>query len=92
MNSHLAATIASKVPGDLSKLQAIRDAGRAAWFAGKSRSSHNEYPVSSVESFCWDAGYGQDVRSIEQLVKAHARQRIERIQYEPGAKWPESRS
>lgn len=50
----------------LSDGEDAREAGRTAWMK-KSRGKQNPHNVGSFQDYCWEAGYDQDVRSIDEL-------------------------
>lgn len=43
-----------------------RQEGRDTWFSSQ-RGNGNPYPTGSYESYCFEAGYRQDVRCTEEL-------------------------
>jgi hypothetical protein len=45
--------------------EAARQTGHLAIVAG----TRNPYAVGSFPAFCWSAGYSQDVRSIDELLR-----------------------
>lgn len=45
--------------------KSAREDGRATWMSDAAKK--NPHTVGSFYGYCWQAGYAQDVRSIEEL-------------------------
>lgn len=56
-----------------------RQEGRDTWFSLRHGGNRNPYPAGSFESYCFEAGYGQDVRCIEELDRDWQKSRQRRV-------------